>query len=280
MKVAITTAGGQLGRAIIQEAILKIGKEHIVAIARTPEKVQHLGVEVRKGDYNNYEEFVSAFKDVDVALIISGMDKPDKRIEQHRNVINGAKVAGAKKIVYTSIYGELGKCTFDAIIKSNRQTEEDVTTSGLDWIIGRNGLYSDADFEAIDDYRKAGKIANCADNGKCAYTSRQELAVAYVNLMTDERLNNKIYNLCGEAITQQQLTDVLNDVFGEKLIYESMSVEAYVEDRKNEHGEFLGMIIGGIYQGIREGVFDVPSDFKLASGREHLTIREMAEQYK
>ena len=278
--IAITAVSGRLGRAIAREVVEKTGKESVVGIARTPEKARDLGIEIRKGDYNQREDFVAAFQGIDAALIVSGMDAPDKRIGQHRHVIEGARAAGVRKIVYSSIFGNVGKCAFDTIIKSNRQTEDDVRQSGMQWIIGRNGLYIDADLEAVDAYCNAGKIANSAGQGRCAYTSRSELAAAYANLLVDDLLNGRIYNLCGEPVTQQALTDVINAVFNENLVYESMSVEAYLQDRIQAHGEFFGAIIAGIYEGIRQGAFDISSDFKSAAGRDHLSLRGMAEQYR
>jgi len=281
MKVAITTASGRLGRAIIQETINKIGKEKVIGIARTPTKAQDLGIEVRQGDYDNRSDFETALQGVDVVLMVSGMNTPDKRIGQHRNVIEGARKTGVRKIVYTSIYGEAGKCSFfDTIILSNRQTERDIQASGLDWVIGRNGLYIDEDLEAIPGYKKEGKIANCAGDGKCAYTSREELAHVYTQLIIDDSKNEKIFNLCGDAVTQQELTNVINDVFGENLTLESLSVEDYLHDRVRAHGEFLGQIIAGIYQGIREDAFNVPSDYEKACDREHQSIRQMVEAFK
>ncbi len=280
IKVGITAASGHLGRAIVLKAVQKIGKQNVVGIVRTPEKALDLGVEIRKGDYNNLEDFQSAFQGIDVVLVISGMDHPDKRIQQHRNVIRGAKAAGVRKIIYTSIYGIEGKCYFDAIIQSNRQTEIDVRESGLEWVIGRNGLYIDADMESIDVYKKKGKIANSGGDGRCAYTSREELASAYINLIIDDSLNNQVYNLCGDPVTQQQLTDVINDIYGLNLSYQSISVADYLEDRIATHGDFLGNIIAGIYQGIREGAFDIPSDYKKASGRKHLSLEQMVQNFK
>ena len=42
---------------------------------------------------------------VDALLLVSGMDTLDARIQQHRNVIEAAKAAGVRKIVYTGIQG-------------------------------------------------------------------------------------------------------------------------------------------------------------------------------
>lgn len=271
MKVAVTAASGQLGAAVIKQLVEEIGIENVIGIARTPSKAAQLGVEIRKGDYSSKADFDDALKGVDVVLIVSGMDAPDKRIGQHRNIINAAKDSGVKKIVYTSIIGKDGESSFDAIVQSNRQTEQDIKNSGMDWSIGRNGLYIEPDVEYIENYKKDGKIMNCAADGLCSYTTRSELAYAYSWLIMNDDRNGKVFNLAGEAISQQQLINYLNMAFGTDLVYEEMSQEAYIEMQQKLNGEFLGTVIAGIYSKIRNGEFNIQSDFEAASGRKHIS---------
>ncbi len=120
-------------------------------------------------------------------------------------------------------------------------------------------------------YKKAGGITNCAGDGRCGYTTRPELAYAYARLLTEEKHNGNTYNLHGEAITQYELADYLNSAFGTDLAYTPMTVEEYRENRVAELGEFLGTVITGIYQGIRDGQADNPSDYLEAAGREHVS---------
>jgi len=274
MKVAVTTASGQLGSAIINQLVNAIGKENVIGIARTPEKAQHLGIEIRRGDYNKSPDFDEALKEVEVVLIVSGMDHPDKRIDQHRNIINAAKNAGVRKIVYTSIVGKDGKSSFDAIVQSNRQTEQDIMESGIEWSIGRNGLYIEPDVEYIDNYMKDGKIINCAGDGLCSYTTREELSHAYTQMILNDDRNEKNFNLAGVAITQNQLTDYLNATFGTNLIYEEVTHEEYLTFQQKVNGEFLGMVIAGIYAKIKNGEFNIKSDFEVAAGRKHISWDE------
>jgi len=280
MKIAVTAASGNLGKAIINELKKQIGAENVIGIARTPDNASDLGIEVRKGDYNSREDFDIALKGVDKVLLISGMDDPQKRIQQHRNVIEAAKLNGVKKIVYTSIVGAEENSTFSPVVKSNRQTEEDIKNSGLDWSIGRNGIYIEPDLEYIDTYVKEGEIRNCAGDGKCAYTSRTELAYAYSQMLLDETHNGQTYNLLGEAITQQELADKINEVFNTNLTFNSISVEEYEKERKAELGDFIGPIIAGIYKGIRDGVYNIPSDYEKASGRASKSVIEMMKEFK
>lgn len=279
MKIAITAASGNLGRAIVERVRLELGKNKVIGIARTPGNAAFLEVEVRKGDYNSKADFVAALQGVSAVLLVSGMDHPDKRIQQHRHVIDAAKENGVKKIVYTSIMGAAEGNAFSPIVASNRQTEEDIKSSGMDWAIGRNGIYIEPDLEYIETYNSDGGIINSAADGKCGYTSRSELAYAYYRLLADDGLLGETYNLFGEPITQQQLTQAINHAYGLELGYKSISVEEYTIQRKAALGEFMGAVIGGIYEGIRAGKFDGSSDYIKVTGRAHKTPAEMIQEF-
>lgn len=279
MKIAVTSVSGQLGASIAKALIKEIGKENVIGIARTPEKAKHLDIEIRKGDYNSRTDFDAALKGVDKVLLVSGMDQPQKRIQQHRNVIEAAKLNGVQKIVYTSIVGDEENTAFSPVVQSNRQTEEDVRSSGLQWIIGRNGIYIEPDLEYMDTYIKEGGITNCAADGKCTYTSREELGFAYAQLLLNDKLNGQTLNLVGEAITQTQLAEYINQVYKTNLKFTSISVEDYKKERQVALGEFLGTIIAGIYEGIRNGANEVVSDYEKAAGRPHKSPLTMIENY-
>lgn len=269
MTIAVTAVSGQLGAGIANALITMNTDEPVIGLARTPENSKGLSIEVRPGDYDNAEQLRNSLTGVDTLLLVSGMAAPDDRIGQHRNVIEAAKTAGVKKIVYTSVQGAEEGTSFSPIIMSNRQTEEDIRNSGLEWAIGRNGIYVEPDVEYIENYRLVGEVANCAGDGKCGYTTRSELAFAYSRMLTQTQHNNRTYNLHGVPITQAQLTRYLNQKFGTELIYRSMTVDEYKADRIAELGEFIGTVIAGIYQSIRDGALDNSSDFETAAGRPH-----------
>jgi NAD(P)H dehydrogenase (quinone) len=269
MTIAVTAVSGQLGGAIARDLIKTSTGETIIGLARTPANAKGLGIEIRSGDYRQPEQLRASLKGVDTLLLVSGMDAPDARIQQHRNVIDAAKAASVQKIVYTSIQGAEDGTAFSLIVQSNRQTEADLRASGLAYAIGRNGIYIEPDVEYIDSYKAKGEIANSASAGKCGYTTRSELAHAYACLLTNDNSNGQTFNLWGIPICQTELTDYLNDAFGKSLTYREMTPEEYVADRTAVLGDFIGPIIGGIYEGIRLGIYDVPSDFEAVVGRDH-----------
>lgn len=269
MTFAVTAVTGQLGRAIAQSLIDKVGHEQVIGLARSPEKAADLGIDTRPGDYDRRDQLETSLKGVDALVLVSGMAPPDERIGQHRNVIEAAKAAGVQRIVYTSIQGPETGTPFSPIVQSNRRTETDIRASRLGWAIGRNGIYIEPDIAYIDSYRARGEVANSAGDGRCGYTTRAELADAYAALLTRPELDGTTANLNGTPITQARLTDYMNAAFGTHLTYRAMSPEDYVADRTAELGEFIGPIIGGIYDGIRLGAYNTPGDFEAVTGRPH-----------
>ncbi|MEM9102834.1 MAG: SDR family oxidoreductase [Pseudomonadota bacterium] len=270
MNIAVTASNGMLGREIIK-TLKKLEPNHtIIGLARSPEKASDLGIEIRPGDYDNSDVLKTSLQGIDAVLLVSGKEEPAKRIQQHRNVIQAAKNAGVKKIVYTSIQGAESGTAFSPVVQSNRQTEQDIKESGLEWVIGRNGIYIEPDIEYIDNYQKSGVVSNCAGDAKCGYTTRQELSFAYAKLLVEDKHYGNTYNLHGECITQSQLVEYLNQAFGLSLSYQTLSVEEYQQERIAELGDFLGTIIAGIYKSILDGYMDNTSDFLQAAGREHV----------
>ena len=271
MKVAVTACSGGLGAAIVKHAVREFGKKNVIGICRTPSKAEHLEIEIRKGDYNSKYEFESALKGIDVVMIISAHGPPEPRVAMHKNVIEAGVKCGVKKIVYSSIIGNPETSEFSGIVRSNRKTEEIIKNSGLEYAIGRNGIYIEPDVEYIEQYKKDGKIINCAGDEKCFYTTRDELAYAYVQMMKDEKHNGQAYNLGGEAISQYELAGYLNKTFNTNVVYKSVSIDDYKKERVAELGEFLGTVISGIYASIRNGDFDVNSDYETAAARKHIS---------
>lgn len=271
MTIAVTAVSGQLGSSIARSLLARKTGKPVIGLARSPEKVGVTGIEVRQGEYTDKVGMVRALAGVETLLMVSLNTLPKQRTGQHQMAIAAAKEAGVRRVVYTSVQGAEEGTAFSPVIQSNRQTEADLKASGMEWTVGRNGIYIEPDVAYIDRYIQAGEVANCAGDGKCGYTTRTELAEAYANLLLDDRHCGQTYDLHGALLTQSELTAHLNSAFGTALRYRPMSVEDYRADRIAELYEMMGTIIAGIYEGIRRGAMDRPSDFEAATGRPHQT---------
>ncbi len=99
-------------------------------------------------------------------------------------------------------------------------------------------------------------------------------------MLRNDKHHSKIHRLFGQPEQQVELCNAINDVFETNIIYEEIPVDAFTKNRQYDLGEFPGTIVGGIYEGIIIGAFDVPSDFKKAAGRLHQSLREMVRYFK
>ena len=277
MKVAVTAASGGLGTGILKYLVDEIGADSVVAVARSPDRVQTpaAGIEVRRGDYQSLEELTTAFAGVDTVVMISAPVGDWDRIAMHRNVIAAAGSAGVRKVLYTSVVGN-GKeqdTWFWMTQQVNRQAEIDLAESELEWVVARNGLYLEKDLAHIVHAKRVGVYRNIVgDDGKCGYISVDELAFATARLAINDRANGQVFNLVGETLTQARLVELANQVFGMDVQYETITDEQNIAELMKDpkiavRGEKVAKMLTGCFQAVRVGAFDVDSDFERAAGR-------------
>ena len=289
MKAAVTAASGRLGHALLEKLKREIGGENVVGISRDPSRIQVSGIDTRAGDYNDLEQSAAAFAGVDTAIMISAPVTPGTdRVEMHRNLIQAAKQAGVRKLVYTSVIGN-GKeedTFFYNTQKINRVAEDDLAGSGLEWAVARNGLYLELDTaHIIEAAADDGVYRNAGGDGRCGYITIDEIAEATVKMAIEDKHNGRIYTIAGEPATQAELVAGVADIFGLEVRFETCTPEEtmakLMEDPKiAERGEEVGRMLAGCFQCIAKGAFDVPPDFEAAAGRPCKSLEEMFTDIK
>jgi NAD(P)H dehydrogenase (quinone) len=270
MKVAVTAASGNLGQLLLPELVRLIGADNVVGIARTPDKISTPGIETRQGDYEHASDWPVALEGIDTVVLISSPAGPWDRVQMHRHVIEGAKQAGVRKILYSSVTGN-GKeadTLYAPVAAINRQAEQDIQESGLEWSVPRNGLYLEFDVAHIVNAANEDNIFhNNGGEGRCGYITRDEIAVATAQMTVDDRHNGKIYNLVGECHTQTELVQMVNEIYCLEIRYEPITDEECLAKLEPLRGEIVANMLTGCYQCIRSGAYDVVSDFEAATGR-------------
>ena len=226
--IAVTGANGNLGQIVIQELLKTKANKSIVAIVRNPEKadtLQKQGVQIRLGDYDNFESMHKSLLGVESLLLISSSEI-GKRAEQHQKVINAAKEAGVKNIVYTSILNAQNSKLKLAL--EHQITENQVIESGLSYSILRNGWYLENHTENLDSALQFGQIMGAAGDGKFSSASRADFALAAANVLSQPVQKNKIYELAGEdSFSLKDLAKELSLQTAKKIEYKDLSEEDY-----------------------------------------------------
>jgi NAD(P)H dehydrogenase (quinone) len=252
MKIAITGATGQLGRVAVEKLKEKTAAENLVALVRTPEKAEDLGIETRVFDYTKPETLASSLQGIDTLFLISGNEIGQREI-QHKNVINAAKEAGVKNIVYTSLLHAATSTM--ALAPEHAATESALIESGINYTVLRNGWYTENYAGSIAGAIQAGGFIGSAGDGKISSATREDFAEAAAVVLTTEGHENKIYELAGdEAYTLTDLAAEISKQTGKNIPYNNLT-----------EADFAGVLVSvGLPEGFAKILAD--SDVKASKG--------------
>jgi NAD(P)H dehydrogenase (quinone) len=232
-KLLVTGATGELGSLTVDALLKRIDPEQVVALVRDPAKAARMaeqGVDVRRGDYFDLGSLIRAFQGVDKILLVSTVAFTD-RITQHLNVIEAAKAAGVKHIVYTSIQRKPGSTLeISMITQSDEATEEALIDSGLSYTILRNSLYLDVlPFMLGSDVLERG-VRMTKGDGRAVIVARSDLAEANAVVLTQSGHENRTYTLgASESVSFADIAAELSRISGKLVAFIEVSAEELAE---------------------------------------------------
>lgn len=259
MRILVTGANGNLGSKIVEYLLTKLSVEEIIVGVRNEqsEKAQNYkeqGLEVRVTDFENPETLKIAFTDVDRLFIISTFGDYETVMRQHTNAANAAKVTGVKQVIYPSVTRAEGNDFFLAVM--HRARELTIIESGIPYVILRNNWYVENELGTIQGCMAGAPWVTSAGEGKIGWVYRPDLAEAAANVLVaeDHKHENKIYELSGENLTQQQFVDTLNKVLEKDISVLAVDDASYEEMLKGAGipEAYLPMLVM-TQKGIRDG---------------------------
>ncbi|SDY91980.1 NAD(P)H dehydrogenase (quinone) [Asanoa ishikariensis] len=261
--IVVCAASGALGRLVVAELVAR--GERVVAAVRDPNRVPDLnGAEVRHGDYDEPASLRSALTGAGRVLLISSPElATDRRVAQHRAVIDAAVANGVGAVAYTSFLGaDRGG---DPMNAAHHETERALVGSGLGHVILRHPFYTDAFVNAGLRAAVESGVLLSATGGRGLNTApRADLASAAANVLTDDAHLGRAYDLTGPVWTYPRLAEVLSQVSGTP-----------VEHRDADVPAAMGFLMGLARAGALERQTD---DLRRVLGREPATLRQLVER--
>lgn len=281
MKILVTGATGQLGTKVVEALLKSVPASQLAVSVRNPEKaagLQARGVEVRHGDFDRPETLDSAFAGIDRLLLISADGDTETRIRQHTNAVAAAQRAKVGSIAYTSVVNAKQSGLFLAEV--HRVTEELIVKTGIPYTFLRNNWYLENEISSIQGVIAGAPWVTSAGAGKVGWALRQDYAEAAAAVLTGSGHENKIYELSGKLMTQEELVSALGSVLGKEVTVQQVDDAKYGEIMKGAGvPDFVIPILVGIQQGIREGTLGIESnDFDKLLGRPATPVREALSQ--
>jgi NAD(P)H dehydrogenase (quinone) len=259
-KILVTGATGRLGNAVLRSLVQKIPASDVVAMARDTEKAKplaELGIEVRYGDYTNYDSLVAAFKGVEKIYLVSAVAFSD-RIGQHKNAIIAAGRAGVRHVVYTSIQrinDELAP--IEGVTESDIATERLLVKSGLSYTIIQHPLYAN-DLPFLIGVNAAEGFSAPVGQGRASFATYAELAEAGAELLTQTGYENRTCLLnAGQTWSFQEIADGLARLTGKPVDYHPISVRDFIAAREADGWPTeVAKFLSGWGYAIDKGAFD------------------------
>ena len=228
LMIGITGVTGKLG-SYVADLVDQQGISSI-HLARSPERAKvYASAEIRKMVYANTPEVVEALKGIDVLLMVSARENPE-RVEEHKSFLDAAKLAGVQHIVYTSFYGADEKATF-TLSRDHAQTEAYIKKLGFTYTFLRDNFYLDF---FIDIALENGEIRGPAGRGRVSAVARKDTSrVAAEIILNPKEWENQTLNLTGpENLSMEEIVELLSKETGNAITYVDESVEEAYESRK------------------------------------------------
>jgi NAD(P)H dehydrogenase (quinone) len=259
--ITVTGVTGKLGRIALDDLRSRVPADQLVAVARTPEKAADLGVEVRRGDYDDPASLRSAFAGADVLLLVSASDvTPGVRPRQHGNAITAAVAAGVGRIVYTSgIHAKDGP----AFLRDHGATEDLLEAAGVPFTILRNTFYEEALVNpGLREAVAKGELLGADKGVPVNFATLRDLGLAASAVLTQEGHAGVVHELRGPLWTVADLAATLAEVAGAPVTYRA------VESAELGPAAFVHDLIA-------DGLFREPSDdLEKLLGREPTSLRD------
>ncbi|SHO64517.1 SDR family oxidoreductase [Algoriphagus zhangzhouensis] len=278
MKIGITGATGQLGSLVIEHLKSKTASENIVALVRNQEKAAGLGVESRSFDYNDAETLKQSLSGIDYLLLISSSEV-GQRARQHKNVIEAAKEAGVKWIVYTSLLH--ADTSSLSLAGEHLETEALLKDAGIPVTILRNGWYTENYLGSVDSALKAGAFIGSAGEGKISSAARNDFAEAAAVVISDPKHQGKVYELAGdESYTLSDLAKEISKQAGKEIPYNNLEEAQYAEilESVGLPAEFAQAIAGWDVSASKGDLFDNSKTLSELIQRPTTPMRESVAQ--
>ncbi|MFA6702762.1 MAG: SDR family oxidoreductase [Dysgonamonadaceae bacterium] len=278
MKIGITGATGQLGRLIVDKLKDRISPENIVALVRTPEKIDDKTIEARQFNYDVPDSLAKSLEGIDHLMLISGSEV-GKRKQQHENVINAAKKAGVKWIVYTSLLH--ADSSSISLAGEHRATEAALKASGIAHTILRNGWYTENYTSSIPASVKNGAIIGCAGEGKISSATREDYAEAAAVVLTSANQQGKVYELAGDK--HYRLKELATEVSlqtGKDIPYQNITETEYVAilTSMGIPDEYAKTIVGFDTAASRNDLFDDSKQLSQLIGRPTTALSQSVKE--
>lgn len=221
----------------------------------------------------------------------------ERRVRQHKNVIDASRDAGVQHITYTSCIGASEPAyAYLFVTADHTATEAYLKDSCISYNCMRNNLYMEnyLTTSVMLAIMSNNKWYTTAGEGKATFIPKDDSARGAAALLLGKGEPNTVYNVTGgESIAQRYICNIISELSGRNIEYCPVEAPEFYEyldimgiprepdqDFSKSPVPWCGHDMVTNEASIKDGLMDVKSDaVRRLTGREPLTARELAKNY-
>lgn len=275
--LGITGVTGHIGKLVARQ--LARQQQPLRLLARNPNRVEPLPkTTVMQASYENTPATVQALTGVDTLFMVSAKEHP-QRLQQHLAMIDAAKQAGVKHLVYLSFYNAALDATF-TLARDHKRTEDYISDQGFDYTFIRDNFYGEFFVELATEYHE---LRAPAGNGKLAPIFQADVAAVVAKILASpSSYRNQIINLTGsKEYTLADMSTIFTAYLKTPVPYIAETVPEAYQSRQAwpaEQWEYDSWV--STYTSIAKGEnAGISPDVERILGRPALTIEAYLQQH-
>lgn len=227
-KIAVIGITGNIGGMVTR--LCEKNEIEVRKLARNVEKAEKIGFSnVFKSSYDKSEDTVKSLEGIEVLFMVSASENPN-RVQQHKDFIDAAKIAGVSHIIYLSFYNASKNSIF-TLGRDHYATEEYIKENGFKYTFLRDNFYVDF---FVDLCREYSEIKGPAGNGKVSAVVRSDVSEVVAKILENPgKWKNQTLNMTGpEELSMTEIVKTVSEYFGKEIKYIKETVEEAYESRK------------------------------------------------
>ena len=230
--ILVMGATGNVGSQVVKQ--LADTGANVRAAVRSPRKAESLKgerVSLTEFDTDKPETVEAAFQGVDKVFLLTPL--VPNMVELSANLVAAAKKAGVKHIVKSSGMGAEVEPGI-TLTRWHREAEKAIEASGIAFTFVRpNGFMQNyANFNGAT-IKTQNTFYLPVGDGKVSYIDTRDIAAVAVAALTQDGHEGKAYEITGlEAISNQEIAEIISQVVGRKINYVDVTEDAARSEMK------------------------------------------------
>ncbi|WP_328930623.1 NAD(P)H-binding protein (plasmid) [Streptomyces sp. NBC_00190] len=205
-RIVVAGATGTVGRRTVS---LLAARHEVSALTRDPARAARAGLAGRivGADNDDRPGLVRACVGADALFVITG---DPLRLSHDENLLAAARTAGVRHVVKLSALAVTDPRATDAMTRRQRECEEMVRTSGMDWTLLRPRAFMSNALGWAPGVRRDGAVRALYGTSRNACVDPEDVAKAAAVVLTTPGHHRGAYALTGpEALSARDQTDRL-----------------------------------------------------------------------